>query len=46
MVGRKKEIIGNINKLVNKFNENNKQIKDASKNAKTERELNDMITCQ
>ena len=39
----KKEIITNINKLVNMFNENNKLIKDLSKTVKTEQALNELI---
>ena len=40
---RKKEIIAAINKMVNQFNENNKQIKDNNKTPKTEKEMNDLI---
>lgn len=40
---RKKEIIGAINKMVNQFNDNNKQIKENNKTPKTEKEMNDLI---
>jgi|TARA_B110001469_G_C9362955_1_gene189910 hypothetical protein len=39
----KKAIISSINSLVNQFNENNKMIKEASKQAKTEKALNELI---
>ena len=39
----KKEIITNINNLVNLFNQNNKLIKDQNKQTKTEKALNDLI---
>lgn len=40
---RKKEIIAQINKMVNQFNDNNKHIKDNSSKAKSEKDLNDLI---
>lgn len=40
----KKSIIGSINKLVNQFNENNKLLKESSKQVKTEEALNVLIT--
>jgi len=40
----KKAIIGNINKLVNQFNENNKLLKESSKQVKTEEALNILIS--
>ena len=40
---RKKEIIAAINKMVNQFNDNNKQIKENNKTPKTEKEMNDLI---
>lgn len=39
----KKSIIGNINKLVSQFNENNKLLKESSKQVKTEEALNVLI---
>jgi len=36
-------IIGNINKMVNQFNENNKQIKESNKVPKSEREMSELI---
>ena len=41
---RKKDIIGAINKMVNQFNENNKQIKDTNKAQKSELEMNEIIS--
>lgn len=40
----KKAIIGNINKLVSQFNENNKLLKESSKQVKTEEALNVLIS--
>jgi hypothetical protein len=40
---RKKVIIGNINKMVNQFNENNKLIKESNKVPKSEKEMADLI---
>lgn len=40
---RKKNIIAAINKMVNLFNENNKQIKESNKIPKSEKELKDLI---
>ena len=40
---RKRQIIAQINKMVNQFNENNKLIKDANKVAKNEKEMSELI---
>lgn len=40
---RKKVIIGNINKMVNQFNENNKLIKESNKTPKSEKEMAELI---
>jgi len=40
---RKKDIIAAINKMVNQFNDNNKQIKDNNKAPKTEKDMTDLI---
>ena len=44
LVAKKKEIISEINKMVNTFNDNNKVIKDINKSVKSEREMNELIT--
>ena len=44
LVARKKEIISDINKMVNVFNDNNKIIKDINKSVKSEREMNELIS--
>ena len=43
MQARKKAIIGNINKMVNQFNENNKLIKESNKVPKSEKEMAELI---
>ena len=43
MQARKKFIIGQINQMVNSFNDNNKLIKESNKVAKSDSELNDLI---
>ena len=40
---RKKTIVGNINKMVNKFNEINKSIKESNRTPKSEMEMIELI---
>lgn len=44
LIARKKQIIANVNKMVNQFNENNKLIKDSNKSPKTDKEINEIIS--
>jgi len=44
LIARKKQIIANVNKIVNQFNENNKLIKDSNKSPKTDKEINEIIS--
>jgi hypothetical protein len=43
LVARKKMIVANVNKMVTTFNDNNKLIKDANKQPKTDKEINELI---